>query len=737
MSFKSSWLVAAMLGLAALTPATPAFAQIAGALGHPLPAADLPTGTVSVKVIAGKISEPVSNVEVTLIVNGTPREARTDSAGRAMFPNLPAGAKIQAKVQDEDNKDIESDEFALAADSGQRLLLSTKPFVPMGGPGGAPFAGTAAGGGMPEPRQLSGEPRPEATDQPGSFTVRLTYDDLEDKTPPVGVSVFLVGYNADDSIQVFEAKSDSNGRATFTKLDRSGATSYFAMAQLVRGEGAEQKVDRLVSTAAVLDTRSGVRLILSSAKRDSNAPAIDDLVKLGKQDNAPAEPGKLHVTMAGVPEEGASIELLALKAGGGKRTVAKTLATRAPPNPQDIQGQNGFTPKPDMPPHTVRVQVHGGGLDENNPIGGISVRLVPAAAATQGDLSGIGTEQKTPDTGFYDVTDSTKGPLIAAIMINGKEMQSQPFDLAASGGVLDIEAHWDKKGKLGADFDVSGVQPDEVLVAQTTMFSSKTLFRTPPFQPVASHGTEAALLIYPRVLFEFSLTSRIDDEFLAVGGKFEVTNYSWAPYIGGTDGMIIPLPAHFKGARVGEQDQDDVAVAAGEGFRIGRAIPPGGKTFHGQFSLPVDGGNVDWALDLPIGAFQSGLEILQTPGMSVVVPPGVKGETMTVPQGTYFVLPQISIKPKQSMHMTISGLPSMQAWRVWGPRIAGLIAIFLMLGGLAIAIYRTSMARTTDVGRAKKRAELLDELVELEKSGTQDDKRRTQITNELEDLWVD
>lgn len=738
MSFKSSWLVAAALGLAALTPATPVFAQIAGALGHPLPAPDLPPGTVSVKVIAGKISAPVSGVMVTLSVNGAPREARTDSAGRAMFPSLPAGAKIQAKVQDEDKKDIESEEFPLAADAGQRLLLSTKPFVPMGGAGAAPFAGGAAGGGgMPEPRQLSGEPRPEATDQPGTFTVRMTYDDLEDKTPPVGVSVFLVGYNADDSIQTFEVKTDANGRATFSGLDRSGATSYFAMAQLVRGEGADQKIDRLVSTPAVLDTRSGVRLILSSAKRDSNDPAIDDLVKLGKQEGAPTEPGKLHVAMVGVPEEGATIELLALHAGGGKRTVAKTVATRSTPNPKDVQGQAEFKEQPDMPAHTVRVQVHGGGVDANNPLGGVSVRLVPASAATESDLSGIGTEQKTPDTGFYDVTDSTKGPLVAAISINGKQMQSPPFDLGTKGGILDIEVHWDAQGKLGADFDVSGVKPDEVLVAQTTMFNSKTPFRSPPFQLVASHGTTATLFIYPRVLFSFSLTSRIDDEFLAVGGKFEVTNNSWAPYIGGTDGMIIPLPAHFKGARVNDQDQDDVAVAQGEGFRIGRAIPPGGKSFHGQFSLPVKSGNVDWALDLPIGAFQSGLEILQTPGMSVVVPPGVKGQTMTVPQGTYFVLPQLSIKPKQSMHMTISGLPSMPAWRVWGPRIVGIVAILLMLGGLGIAIYRTSMARTTDVGRAKKRADLLDELVELEKSGKQDDKRRTQITNELEELWVD
>jgi hypothetical protein len=739
---KSHWLIAAALGVATVAPIT-AHAQVAGAIGHPLPATDLPARTVSVRVIAGKISDPVVGIDVTLIVNGTPREARTDSAGRAMFPNLPANATVQAKALDEDKKEMASEEFQLTGDTGQRLLLSTKPFQPMGGGGGAaPFAGGGAGGGMPDPRQLSGEPRAEATDNPGTYTVRLTYDDLADKTPPVGVSVYLVGYKADDSISMFEAKSDAQGRATFSGLDRTSATSYFAMAQLPRGQGDQLRIDRLVSTAAVLDTRSGVRLILSAAKRDSTEPAIDDLVHLSKQDGGPAEPGKLHVVLQGVPEDGGTVELLAFRPDGEKRTVAKVVATRSAPNPLDIQGQAQFSEKPDMPAHAVHIQVHGGGGDTNQPIGGVSVRLVPAAAAQPGaDVSAIGAEQKTPDTGFFEVTDSTKGPLIAVILINGKELQSQPFDLTNHGGIMDIEAHWDTQGKLGADFDVSGVKPDEALVAQSTMFNSKTPFRSPPFQPVATHGTQVTLFIYPRVLFEFSLSSHIDDEFLAVGGKFEITNNSWAPYNGGTDGMIIPLPAHFKGARVNEQDQDDVAVSQGEGFRIGKPIPPGGKTFHGQFSLPVEGGSVDWSLDLPLGAFQSGLEILQTPGMSVVPPVGVKGEVMTVPQGTYYVMPQtISIKPKQSMHMTVSGLPSIAAWRIWGPRIVGLLAIFTMLGGLALALYRTSTSRASESGRSKKREELLDELVALEKAGLTgkaDEKRRVQITNELEQLWVD
>lgn len=740
MSTLRRGLIAMLLGVATLAIHAPvAHAQVAGAIGKPLSSPDLPTGTISVRVVAGTIANPVVGTDVTLVVNGTPRVARTDAAGRAQFISLPAGAKVQAKVQDEDKQDITSDEFELDPQMGSKVLLSTKPFVPMGGAGGAPFAGGAGGAAMPDPRTLSGQPRGEATDQPGTFTVRLTYDDLADKTSLAGIPVFLVGYKGDDTVSMAQQLSDAEGRAVFTGLDRTGSTSYFATAQMKRGPAGAPITDRLVSTPSVLDSRSGIRLILSSEKRDSNAPAIDDLDKLDKQAAAP-ESDRVRIVLQGVPEDGGKVQLVAIRADGTKRTIGTQPISRAAPDAKEIQAQSQFEPKPDMAPHAVRIQVHGGGVDENLPVGGVSVRLVPAAAAVPGaDLSQVGVEQKTPDSGFYDTTNDEKGPIIAIITVNGKEMLSQPFDLIKSGGSLDIEAHWDKVGKMNAVFDTAEVKPDEVLYAQTTMFSN-TLFRSVPFQPVAGHGTKSTLFIVPRVLFTFSWTSHIDDEFLAVGGKFQITNNSWAPYIGKTgDGIIIPLPKHFKGARVGEQDQDDVAVSQGEGFRIGRPIPPGGKVFHAQFSMPIEAGSVEWSLDLPLGAFQSGMEIMQTPGMSVVSSAAMRQEVATVAQGTYIVFPQISIAPKQAMEMTITNLPSQPAWKLWAPRVVGVVAIFVMLGGLVLALYRSSSARSHE--RATRRAQLLEELVALEKAlengVSKDDKRRAQITSELEQLWVE
>src|SRR5215475_5005301 len=91
------------IGLAGIAlTAAPAAAQIAAALGKPLPSPDLPVGTVVVRIVAGSAASPVVGTEVTLLVNDAPRAARTDSAGRATFPGLPVGATVVAKVVDED-----------------------------------------------------------------------------------------------------------------------------------------------------------------------------------------------------------------------------------------------------------------------------------------------------------------------------------------------------------------------------------------------------------------------------------------------------------------------------------------------------------------------------------------------------------------------------------------------------------------------------------------------------------
>ena len=74
-----------------------AHAQPAMALGKPLPDAQLPAGTVAVKVVAGGGANVVVGADVTLLVNGEARVARTNSDGRAMFPACPRAPRCRRR----------------------------------------------------------------------------------------------------------------------------------------------------------------------------------------------------------------------------------------------------------------------------------------------------------------------------------------------------------------------------------------------------------------------------------------------------------------------------------------------------------------------------------------------------------------------------------------------------------------------------------------------------------------
>jgi hypothetical protein len=699
-----------LLCLARIAGAQPAFA-----IGKPLPDSKLASGTVTVRVIAGSGASPVGNADVTLVVNGAARQARTDASGRATFKDLPVGAKVQAKIAGEDQKEIVSEEFPLPDGSGVRVMLSTKPV------GGAPIGG---GGGDPpmDPSAVSGQPRPDAGQPAGTYAVRVVHGAWKDNA--AGVRVAIVGYDADDQISVAWQTTDAGGRVTFKDLDRTGATAYFVMALVPRGD----VVDRLMASPPVmLDATAGVKLVLSGGKRDSTAPAIDDLTKLEKPDPA-VEAGKIAVTLQGVPDR-PQIELVDAATGN---VVAKADAQQRPGDPKDIKGEVRFEARNDAPPGSLDVVVRGSNGNDDQPLANVAVRVT--AATPPGDTH----DATTDSAGLAHFDLDPQFQYIASATVNGRAFESQSFGVAQQGGVIGVQASWDASGRLEGTFEVAA--DGAVLYAQTMQRGQR--YRSLPFLARPNGGTRVSLFVLPRSLFGFSLTSHVDDTYLAVQGRFEISNNSWAPFRGGPDGVLIPLPRGFKGAIVAPVDGADVAVDT-EGFRILRPIPPGQRQFHGAFSLPIDNGTVEWSLDLPYGAFQSGIEILQpSPEMKVVTPPGVAGKVVTVPQGTFFVLggpppiPPISITPHQAMVMTIRGLPSPPQWTRWAPRIIGLVAVAVMLTGLAFALLRRREQTGEIADRAARRDKLLAELVELDADpGKKSGKRREQLVAELESLW--
>lgn len=117
--------VIALLGVV-LVPATllaqaqmPDAAQMSGV---PLPAGDLPAGTVSVRVIRGDISNNIPDQAVELHGGPSVLTARTDASGRAQFTGLTPGTSVHA-VAAVDGQRLESQVFAVPSQGGIKVML--------------------------------------------------------------------------------------------------------------------------------------------------------------------------------------------------------------------------------------------------------------------------------------------------------------------------------------------------------------------------------------------------------------------------------------------------------------------------------------------------------------------------------------------------------------------------------------------------------------------------------------
>jgi len=95
--------------------------DIRQAAGVPLPAADLPVGTVSVRVVRESFANNLAGETVVFVVNGAERSVVTDASGRAQVDGLPQGTRVRA-VATVGTERLESQEIAIGG-TGIRFVL--------------------------------------------------------------------------------------------------------------------------------------------------------------------------------------------------------------------------------------------------------------------------------------------------------------------------------------------------------------------------------------------------------------------------------------------------------------------------------------------------------------------------------------------------------------------------------------------------------------------------------------
>ena len=91
--------------------------------GVPLPTNDLPSGSISVRVVRGSFANNVADTTVSFVVDGKTTEVRTDAMGRAEIKGLAQGARVRATAV-VDGERLETQEVTIGP-TGVRFILST------------------------------------------------------------------------------------------------------------------------------------------------------------------------------------------------------------------------------------------------------------------------------------------------------------------------------------------------------------------------------------------------------------------------------------------------------------------------------------------------------------------------------------------------------------------------------------------------------------------------------------
>lgn len=692
-------LITALLALAVQPSA--AQPQMAGVVGQPRVDAQLPVGTATVKVVRGAVDAPITGIDVEMAgADGSSRTARTDSEGRATFPNLKASVEYRARMsitEGDSELTSESEPFSIPDAGGVQLLLSPVPWK--GSSGGAMS-------GMPDPRQMSGVARGEPNDPPGQITVRAVHGSMADNAE--GATIHLVGYGADGSIMVESRAADAAGRAQFTGLPLSGKAAFYALTVLDR----DTAVDRLRSNPIPLPPQVGMRLMLAGHGRDSDEPGVDDLEGLARQ-GAPMGTVVANIYTSTMVEQVELVELVS------NTVVAKAPTAQPRPSAESVVGAFR-TPKPTPPlaDGSLSVAVVRPTPNGQQPIAGspVTVRAVTEVEGAEPIAPAM-----TDNTGLAMITGLAPGQkYIASVVVHGQTIESKEITMPEAGGVrVSAAATWNLDYQLEARF--TGVDPDPAKVYALRINEKPGLFLSQPFQLTSDRGAIASIVIFPeRLVFQFHLNGIVEDRYMGFQGQFTLHNLSPMPFDPGEDGLLIPLPAGFVGAGLAEEAQSRVSIDGDRGFLWRGTIPPGARQFTGGFSMKVADGGISFDMPLPYGAAQSNLIFLYEKGMEFNLPGGMKGTLKENDFGRkFYVVNRIDISPGTRMIMSVRGLPQYPSWRKYLRYGVGLI-VLAFIGTALFVVFRRRPEEDEESGADKsewgkrKREQMYDALVVLE-----------------------
>jgi hypothetical protein len=716
------WLGSALVLLLAVMPAQAQMDDAAN--GTPRPVADLPAGTVTVRIVRGLVTEPIIGVPVTLTEQGkadSTRAGRTDAEGRATFKDLPAGSRWVGTATI-DEKDLTTQLIEVPPKGGIRVLLSPVPLQMA--PGAAGGGGAQGGGGDPpmSPLDMRAKARGERTLAPGSIQLRVVHGEW--RKPVVGHTIHLIGLAGTGEVVHEQKATGKDGRVLFSNLRHDVA--WYPMAVLPSPAGGD---DRLVGQGVSLPPRVGIAMALSGRAPDAKLP-LDDLDEFVFEQDAPA--GEIHIRVRGAEAQLAEVEEIELLDAFTSTTLARSAVN---PAKRMVAGQFiAHAARPDYPDARVVVGVLRGTQQRPVAVEGMHVELRPE--------QGPPLVKETDDNGAaaYDglVPGTTYTP---AVVQFGTSVVGEPFKVPEKNGLVAVAfMDWEDPVKVAGLRAVPGGN-DHAYVIRTQAGGRVQLSQ--PFQLTSTAGAVVPLELAPPPEFEFHLAGTIDDEQMNFQAQLAMSNGPASPWTPPGGKLHIPLPRGAGGVQIEEAWSDRVKIERG-GLAWKGAVPPGGFQFNMSFDLPIDDGSFTMDMDVPSGASQSSIVLEYRAGMQIATLGKSQGRTASQQGRRFYVISDINVAPQQALVMKVTGMPQQPHWRRWVRNGVGLGVIALLAAGVAAVLLRRGPRGGATATAGSERDRLLDQLVDLERrhrDGSLPEakfaKQRARLVQRLEPMFGD
>lgn len=365
------------------------------------------------------------------------------------------------------------------------------------------------------------------------------------------------------------------------------------------------------------------------------------------------------------------------------------------PDPSLIHGR--ALPAPELPDATVTVRVVRESIGNDAPNQTVRVTVGGAARTATTDAQGR-AEFKGLPAGQEGIAEST---------VDGEAMRSEPFTVPATGGLRVIL--------------VAGIAK----AAERRAAEAAAAAAAPAAKGVVVFGGNS------RVLMQFT------DDVLQVFYVLDVVNNARTRVdIGGP--LVITLPTGAGGATKLEGSAQSATVE-GDRVTIEGPFAAGTTSVQVAYSLPFDGGSVEFAQTWPAALQQVTVGVERVAGLSVASPQFVTTNDVRTDDGTVFALGTGPGLPAGgTLRVSLGNLPHhSRTSRYVALGLAGLV----LLAGVWLAV-SASTDRVSPRALSDRREALFRELEELEGrrqrgeiSAERFSSRRRRLVTELEQVY--